>query len=116
MRAGVVAGARRSRRGVVLYTWKMRQIAEPPPPPRTNRTRRVPRPVLIGHAASPPPPQGAGIRDRIQRSLEDDFDFAALREEREILRGFRGQARRHPCDEPDGALRKVLAVPVKDEG
>ena len=24
----------------------------PPPPPRTNRTRRVPRPVLIGHAAS----------------------------------------------------------------
>jgi hypothetical protein len=27
----------------------------PPPPPRTNRTRRVPHPVLIGHAASPTP-------------------------------------------------------------
>ena len=24
----------------------------PPPPPRTNRTRRVPHPVLIRHAAS----------------------------------------------------------------
>jgi len=24
----------------------------PPPPPRTNRTRRVPHPVLSGHAAS----------------------------------------------------------------
>ena len=24
----------------------------PPPAPRTNRTRRVPHPVLIGHAAS----------------------------------------------------------------
>jgi len=24
----------------------------PPPSPRTNRTRRVPHPVLIGHAAS----------------------------------------------------------------
>ena len=27
----------------------------PPPPPRTNRTRRVPHPVLIGHDASLPP-------------------------------------------------------------
>jgi len=26
--------------------------ARPPPPPRTNRTRRIPHPVLIGHAAS----------------------------------------------------------------
>jgi len=26
--------------------------AAPPPPPRTDRTRRVPHPVLIGHAAS----------------------------------------------------------------
>jgi len=26
--------------------------AGPPPPPRTNRTRRVLHPVLIGHAAS----------------------------------------------------------------
>ena len=26
--------------------------SSPPPPPRTNRTRRVPHPVLIGHAAS----------------------------------------------------------------
>jgi hypothetical protein len=25
----------------------------PPPPPRTKWTRRVPHPVLIGHAASP---------------------------------------------------------------
>ena len=27
-------------------------LAEVPPPPRTNWTRRVPHPVLIGHAAS----------------------------------------------------------------
>jgi len=33
----------------------------PPPPSRTNRTRRVPHPVLIGHAASlrQPPPRDA---------------------------------------------------------
>jgi hypothetical protein len=30
-----------------------------PPPPRTNRTRRVPHPVLIGHAASRTPATGA---------------------------------------------------------
>ena len=29
----------------------------PPPPPRTNRTRRVPHPVLIGHAPAPPRPR-----------------------------------------------------------
>ena len=29
----------------------------PPPPPRTKRTRRVPHPVLIGHAASLTPPR-----------------------------------------------------------
>jgi len=29
------------------------RLGPPPPPPlRTNRTRRVPHPVLIGHAAS----------------------------------------------------------------
>ena len=28
------------------------QVPTPTPPPRTNRTRRVPHPVLIGHAAS----------------------------------------------------------------
>jgi len=27
-------------------------VFPPPLPPRTNRTRRVPRPVLIGHTAS----------------------------------------------------------------
>ena len=28
------------------------QVSPPPPPSRTNWTRRVPHPVLIGHAAS----------------------------------------------------------------
>ena len=28
------------------------QVSAPPPPPRTRWTRRVPHPVLIGHAAS----------------------------------------------------------------
>ena len=28
------------------------EVAMPPPPPRTKWTRRVPHPVLIGHAAS----------------------------------------------------------------
>ena len=30
-----------------------RQARPPPPPPRTKWTRRVPHPVLIGHAAAP---------------------------------------------------------------
>ena len=38
------------------YTWDPSAVAysgaPPPPPSRTNRTRRVPHPVLIGHAAS----------------------------------------------------------------
>ena len=33
-----------------------------PPPPRTNRTRRVPHPVLIGHAASLTPYRSRGAR------------------------------------------------------
>ena len=32
-------------------TLRVRLGASPPPPPRTKRTRRVPHPVLIGHAA-----------------------------------------------------------------
>ena len=34
----------------------------PPPPPRTNRTRRVPHPVLIGHAASLTPYRRGALR------------------------------------------------------
>jgi hypothetical protein len=41
-------------------------IGSPPPSPRTNRTRRVPPPVVTGHAASLPPypflrPQNGGV-------------------------------------------------------
>ena len=37
--------------------WRaIRGAARPPPPPRTKWTRRVPHPVLIGHAASHNPP------------------------------------------------------------
>ena len=32
----------------------------PPPPPLTNRTRRVPHPALIGHAASLTPGEAGG--------------------------------------------------------
>ena len=35
--------------------WKRAGSPPPPPPSRTKWTRRVPRPVLIGHAASPTP-------------------------------------------------------------
>ena len=41
---------------VLVQGFERVRINEPPPPhpppPRTNRTRRVPHPVLIGHAAS----------------------------------------------------------------
>ena len=36
----------------------------PTPPPRTKWTRRVPHPVLIGHAASLTPPAGSERRGR----------------------------------------------------
>jgi len=36
---------------VVAWTFPL-LVVRAPPPPRTNRTRRVPHPVLIGHAAS----------------------------------------------------------------
>ena len=36
-------------------------LPPPPPPPRTNRTRRVPHPVLIGHAASLSQVRPAGV-------------------------------------------------------
>jgi len=36
-----------------VYGWRGADAqVPPPPPPRTIRTRRVPHPVLIGHAAS----------------------------------------------------------------
>jgi hypothetical protein len=57
----------------------------PPPPSRTNRTRRVPHPVLIGHAASLTPYPGTPCqvgRDRI----------AALRG-----KGRLSQERKCPC-------------------
>ena len=36
----------------LLRRYHLQAPPPPPPPPRTNRTRRVPHPVLIGHAAS----------------------------------------------------------------
>jgi len=43
-----LAGGGRALRQLALF----KALAAPPTPPRTNRTRRVPHPVLIGHAAS----------------------------------------------------------------
>jgi len=40
----------------------------PPPPPRTNWTRRVPHPVLIGHAASEADGRGVGCTPRPPRA------------------------------------------------
>jgi hypothetical protein len=55
----VRAAARQTRetRTATLERWATQgheemRGAPPPPCPRTNRTRRVPHPVLIGHAAS----------------------------------------------------------------
>ena len=44
-------------RGNYAMARRLIQAAPPPPPfpSRTNRTRRVPHPVLIGHAASHTP-------------------------------------------------------------
>ena len=42
--------------------------AAPPPPPRTKRTRRVPHPVLIGHAGMAGPHRAAGLAPRLRRS------------------------------------------------
>jgi hypothetical protein len=42
-----------ARVGLLSTGKRARSLERPvPPPPRTNRTRRVPHPVLIGHAAS----------------------------------------------------------------
>ena len=44
-----------------------RSPSRPPPPlPRTNRTRRVPHPVLIGHAASLTQDRGRGVCGRVR--------------------------------------------------
>ena len=40
------------RAACVLGSWAVRGPPPPPPPSRTKWTRRVPHPVLIGHAAS----------------------------------------------------------------
>jgi len=44
-------GCLMARVGFVAVCIGYAQAPSPPPPPRTNRTRRVPHPVLIGHAA-----------------------------------------------------------------
>ena len=41
-----------------------RRPPPPPPPPRTKWTRRVPHPVLIGHAASLTPYSDGSFADR----------------------------------------------------
>ena len=53
----VGAGAGRASRAEVRAEWAVtappaEEVSPPPPPPRTKWTRRVPHPVLIGHAAS----------------------------------------------------------------
>jgi len=52
----VGAGAGRASRAEVRAEWAVTappaEEVSPPPPPRTKWTRRVPHPVLIGHAAS----------------------------------------------------------------
>ena len=49
--AGVGVSIRPGPAGAVQIN-RVRPPAPPPPPPRTKWTRRVPHPVLIGHAAS----------------------------------------------------------------
>jgi hypothetical protein len=50
------------------------------PPPRTNRTRRVPHPVLIGHAASfTPPAEGDAAAGEAGADGGPGFSLAAMR-------------------------------------
>ena len=56
--------------GRVATTCVPTQSMTPPPPPplRTNRTRRVPHPVLIGHAASLTPCLRPALRPALRRA------------------------------------------------
>ena len=66
-REGTLASRRMAEAGMVWWPWEgeegrgrvmcvwcggVEEVALPPPPSRTKWTRRVPHPVLIGHAAS----------------------------------------------------------------
>jgi len=79
--------------------------AAPPPPPRTKWTRRVPHPVLIGHAGPLPAPAGASaarrrgrghagraqVKEALRRAVEwplvreDDFRAMGVRPSRGVL-------------------------------
>ena len=61
----------------------MRASDAPPPPPRTKWTRRVPHPVLIGHAASRTPYRG--------RSAAAAGSQVSLEEALELERGLRAE-------------------------
>ena len=76
----------------------------PPPLPRTNRTRRVPHPVLIGHA--PPTTRGGrAARGSVPRA-RCVFRRPALGA-RGVWRGARGAAGRHALGA--GAARNSMA-------
>jgi hypothetical protein len=63
----------------------------PPPPPRTKWTRRVPHPVLIGHASSLPPESGPGVT--LPRDASGPAVAAAAAR---VRAGARAPARRAP--------------------
>jgi hypothetical protein len=52
---GPFAASRTPRKSRIMDRGGTEQSGNSPPPHRTDRTRRVPHPVLIGRAASPPP-------------------------------------------------------------
>ena len=81
------AGARRAARGGGAAVGRGGQgllWCSPPPPPRTKWTRRVPHPVLIGHAASSPGPGRVGGRLKGEREALDKEDIPHA--EREVKR------------------------------
>jgi len=91
-------------RGAPETLWVCIEQRSPPPPPRTKWTRRVPHPVLIGHAASL---SQVCIEQRVDRALRC-WAAARLRGAENVLTVCADAGDFLPCL-PAGSVARVVA-------